>query len=265
MEVLTGARTLEGRTALVTGAARGIGRAISRELAKSGAKVILVGRDAGSLELAAREICEGGGLAVAMPANVRERGWLDALNNDDVAVDIVVHGAAAFAPYGPLEERSDDEIVSVIETGLIAALRIAAALLPGMKKRNYGKFLLIGSAAASLGAAGQTIYATAKAGFEGLVKSLVVENAHSGINAHLLELGLIDTERTREAVSASAKEQLVARTPAGRIGQPKDVAMAVNYLLSPGADFLRGITLPVTGGLGLGVMSPKPSRTLRDS
>ncbi len=257
MQVLASELFLQGRTALVTGAGRGIGKAIALELASLGAKIILVGRNAGRLHNVAQEIIDVGGAAIAIPTDVRQSEWLKSLQSESCAVDIVVHGATAFAAYGPLEQRSDEEMLAVIDTSLIVAMRIAAALLPAMKKKNYGKFFFLGSATATLGAANQAIYATAKAGLQGLVRSLVVENAHTGINAHVLELGLIDTERTQEVVVDSARARLIARTPAGRIGTPRDVAKAIRYLLSPDADFIRGITLPITGGLGLGIIPPR--------
>lgn len=261
MQILTSESFLHERTALVTGAGRGIGRAVALELARLGAKIILVGRDAGRLHNVAQEIIDAGGAAIVIPTDVRQSEWLQSLQSEAFAVDIVVHGATAFAAYGPLEQRSLDEMTAVIDTSLIVAMRIAAALLPAMKNNNYGKFFFLGSAAAALGAANQVIYATAKAGLQGLVRSLVVENPHTGINAHLLELGLIDTERTQEAVADSARERLIARTPAGRIGTSRDVAKAIRFLLSPDADFIRGITLPITGGLGLGIIPPSANPT----
>jgi 3-oxoacyl-[acyl-carrier protein] reductase len=257
MQSLDSDRFLQGRTALVTGAGRGIGKAIAIELASLGAKTILVGRDAIRLQHVAQEITDLGGKAISMPTDVRDNAWMQSLRSEAYAVDIAVHGATAFAAYGPLEQRSDEEMLAVVDTSLIVALRIAAALLPGMKNRNYGKFFFLGSAVAMLGAANQTIYATAKAGLQGLVRSLVVENAHTGINAHLLELGLIDTERTRENVTDSVRTRLIAHTPAGRIGSTRDVAKAIRFLLSADADFIRGITLPITGGFGLGILPMK--------
>ncbi|MCG8315966.1 MAG: SDR family oxidoreductase [Pseudomonadales bacterium] len=247
-------RFLNERTVLITGAGRGIGAAIALELATLSAKVILVGRTASRLETTANLIRSDSGSADVVVADVRYSEWLERLLEQQEQIDILVHAASGFAPYGPLEQRTDDDIAEVLDTNLGAALRISSLLLPGMKARNYGMFLFIGSLAGSLGAKNQVIYATAKAGYSGLVKSLVVENAALQINAHLVELGLFDTERTQEAMHDSVRERIVSAIPAGRIGLPQEVAKAVRYLLSPDAQFLRGITLPVAGGAGLGVV-----------
>lgn len=256
---------LTGRTALITGAGRGIGLAVAKELASLGACVYLVGRTAARLHALEDEIRATGGDAIAMPADVNDSEWIASLKTLARPIDIFVHGAAGYAPYGPLEQRSDDEISTVINTNLVSALRISAALLPGMKQRNCGMLLFLGSKAASMGAMYQVAYAAAKSGLEGMVKSIVVENAFSGVNAHLIELGLIDTERTREVMTAQARDALCIRTPAGRAGTAEEVAAAVRYLLSPDATFLRGITLPLTGGAGLGIMMPKKPERLAAS
>ena len=250
--------SLRGRTALVTGAGRGIGAAVAKELATLGCHLILAGRTAERLQAVEAEIKADDNQASSssidtLPVDICEKEWLTALCDQDDAIDIFIHCAATFADYGPLEERTDEEIRAVIETNLTAALRISGALLPQMKKNNYGILLFIGSRAASLGAANQVLYATAKGGLEALVRSLTAENARFGIAAHLLELGLIDTERTHESMTDSTRRRMAAGTPAGRIGTPEDVAAAVRYLVSPDAIYLRGITLRIDGGMGLGL------------
>ena len=248
---------LTDRTAVITGAGRGLGEAIAKELSRLGARVILVSRTQSRVEAVAADIGESGGSAKALAADIRDTDWLADVIAEEGCIDILVHAASAFAEYGPLEQRTNAEISAVLDTNLGAALRISAALLPAMRAQNYGMLLFIGSLAGSMGGINQVIYSTAKAGLSGLVKSLAVENAHTGINAHLLELGLFDTERVQEAMTDGAREHMIDRTPAGRIGNPEDVAAAVRYLLSPDAQFLRGVTLPVTGGMGLGVIPPR--------
>ena len=251
---------LQGKIALVTGAGRGIGAAISRELGASGCHVVLAGRTEGPLQTVAKEIRDSGGQASLLVGDISTDEWLDDLATGPTPVNIFIHAAATFAPYGPLEEQTPENIQSVIGTSLTAALRISAALLPQMKQDDYGRLIFIGSRAASLGAANQVAYATAKGGLEAMVKSLTVETAHTGITAHLLELGLIDTERTRESMSDSARNAMAEATPAGRIGTPEDVVGAIRYLLSPEAEFLRGVILNVDGGLGLGLATSKGRR-----
>lgn len=246
-----------GRTALITGAGSGIGKAIAEALAARGAHVLLSGRSQQRLNELANTLNGAGYQATTLPGDICDSAWMAQLRATPQNIDILIHSAAAFAPYGPLEQRSDDEIHSVLDTNLIAAIKLSAALLPGMKQRNYGMLMFLGSRAASLGAANQVLYATAKAGLEGLVKSLVVENSFTGINAHVLELGYIDTERTRSAMTDKTRATLCARTPAGRAGTTDDVVASVCFLLSQEASFLRGLTLPVSGGFGLGLIMPK--------
>lgn len=252
---MTSAAHLQGKTALVTGAGRGIGAAIAAELAALGCHVVLVGRNAERLQATEAAIQANGHQATALAADVCSSDWLIDLIAQHGSIDLFVHCAAAFADYGPLEQVAEDAIDNVIETGLTAAIKITAALLPGMKQNNYGRLLFIGSRAASTGAANQVVYATAKGALESLVKSLTLETAHTGITANLIEPGLIDTERTAEAMTDSAREKFAALTPAGRMGTPQEVAAAVRYLVSEESDFVRGITLRIDGGLGLGLAS----------
>ena len=239
---------LRGKTALISGAGRGIGAAIARDLADFGANVILSGRNADRLQ----EVADGiGPAATALPGDICTADWATALQA--TPVDIFVHSAAAYAEYGPLEDCDETEIRAVLDTVLLAALRTSAAVLPHMKKAGYGRLVFIGSRAASLGAGSGAPYSAAKGGLEALAKSLTVETANTGVTVNVVEPGLIDTERTREAMHPAARDNLARNTPAGRIGTPADVAAAVRYLVSPEADYVRGVTLRVDGGLGLGL------------
>lgn len=248
---------LHGRVALITGARRGIGRAVAEELALLGADVILLGRDGQGLESVADDFRQQGFRAEVVVADLSRPGWQAELSPWTDDISLLVHAAAGFTHYGPLDQQSDEDIDRVIDVNLSAALKLAAALLPGMKKRAWGRMFFIGSSVASAGAANQVVYASAKSALSGLVKSLVLENAQYGINAHLLELGLIDTERTHEALGENAREAIAAASPAGRNGRPEEVARAIRYLLSADADFLKGVTLTLDGGLSLGLPALK--------
>jgi 3-oxoacyl-[acyl-carrier protein] reductase len=245
----------EGRVAVVTGAGSGIGRAVAFELARRGAHVVAVGRT-DSVGETARLIESGGGSALALTADVRDAGLPAALAESVPRIDVLVHNAAAFATYAPLEQVPQDELAEVLDTGLAAVLRLTAHALPGMKARRFGRIVHIGSVAASLGAAGQAAYAAAKSGLVGLTRSVALEGAAHGITCNLLELGLVATPRVERAIEPSRRAKLLAGTPVGRMGTPEEVAAAVAFLAGPDAGFLTGATVPLTGGLGLGLFPP---------
>lgn len=244
---------LAGRTALVTGAARGIGRAVALELARRGARVVLVSRSAEELARTRASIEAGGGAALDLALDVDRADWGTQLDPRVPAIDVLVNNAAAFAPYGPLEEVPWPEVERVLRTTLISSTRLARHVVGGMKARGFGRLIQIGSVAASLGGAGQVAYSTAKAGLLGLTRTLAVEGARHGVTSNLLELGLIDTERTRSAIPPDVRAALVRNTPLGRPGTPEEVAQAVAFLASPVSAFLTGATLTLSGGLGLGL------------
>jgi 3-oxoacyl-[acyl-carrier protein] reductase len=123
-----------------------------------------------------------------------------------------------------------------------------------MKARRFGRILHIGSASATLGGAGQVAYASAKSALVGLTRSIACETGRYGITCNLVEVGLVETERTAEAVAPDRKRQILARIPAGRCGTCAEVAAAVSFLASPQASYIQGACIPVTGGLGLGLV-----------
>ena len=244
---------LVGRTALITGAGRGIGRAIAGELFRRGARLVLVARNGERLAETRRTIREAGGEAWALTADITDLGWLGALDELELPIDVLVHSAAGYARYARLEDVPEEEIDQVLEVALRAATKLCAHLLPGLKERGSGRIVFIGSLAGSRGARGQATYAAAKAGLEGLMRSVALEGAPAGITSNLIELGLIDTERVREAVAPEVIRRIVQRTPVGRLGLPEEVAAAAAFLISPRASYITGAVLPVSGGLGLGL------------
>ena len=243
-------KELAHKRALVTGAGRGIGRAVARALAARGATVVLVGRDE-ALLARTREIVAGeGGVASVLVADITGPEWLTTVDPD---VDVLVHNAAGFAAYGLLEDLAEDEIGRVFDTILHAATRLSAFHLPGMKSRGFGRIVHIGSLAASRGSRGQVAYAAAKAGLEGLMRSTALEGAAFGVTSNLLELGLVDTERIDQAVRREVRDDIIRRTPVGRMASTEEAAAAVAFLTSPRASYITGAVLPVNGGLGLGL------------
>lgn len=249
------ASDLAQRTALVTGAGRGIGRAIALDLARSGARVVACGRDRAALEetasLAARASI-GADMAI-LAADITASGFLAELDRTVQTCDVLVHNATSFPSFGALEEVPSVEIDRVHDVVVRAPMRITAHLLPGMKSRGFGRIVFIGSIAASLGAVRQVPYATAKSALHGLVKTLALECAPHGVTCNLVEPGLVLTERVLARVPQMRRQELLSDTPMGRAGTPEEIAAVVTFLASPRASYVTGAVIPVTGGLGLGL------------
>jgi NAD(P)-dependent dehydrogenase (short-subunit alcohol dehydrogenase family) len=247
-------RELAQRTALVTGAGRGLGRGIALELAAMGAHVVLCGRTRSVLDETAEAIERNGGHAAVLVADITARNFTAELDRVAPQVDVVVHNATSFPPYGALEDVLAAEIVRVHEVAVLAPMRITAHVLGGMKERSFGRIVFLGSIAASTGAIHQAPYASAKSALSGLVKSLALECAAHGVTCNLVEPGLVLTERVLEAIPSKTRDALIASTPMGRSGTVEEIAAVVGFLASPRASYVTGACIPVTGGLGLGLM-----------
>ena len=240
-----------GRTAVVTGAARGIGAATARALGEDGARVVLVARSAEDLEGVAEGIRSEGGDAIALAADLSGGDWLADLDGVAPEGDLLVNNAASFAPYGPLEEISPESMRAVFEVGVEGALRLTQHVMGGMKERGFGRIVSVGSVAATLGAGGQVAYATAKAALVGMTRTLAVEGGRSGVTANLLELGLVETERVESEIDPVIRERLVENTAIGRAGTPDEIARVIAFLCSEESAYITGAVIPVSGGLGL--------------
>jgi 3-oxoacyl-[acyl-carrier protein] reductase len=242
---LTEFASLEGKTALVTGASRGIGRAIAVELARAGASVVVgyrSGREEG--ETLAREI---GGRA--LQADVSQPDEAARLVQEAGDLDILVNNAG-LTRDGVLARMSDDDWRAVIETNLSSVFYTCRAVTRGMMKRRGGAIVNLSSIVGVRGNWGQTNYAASKAGIIGFTKSLAQELGSRGVRANVVAPGYIKTALT-EVIPEEARTKMLDLTPLGRLGEPEQVAGAVRFLCSDAASFITGEVLVVSGGLGM--------------
>ena len=231
---------LDGKLALVTGASRGIGAAITAELAKQGARVV----GTATTEDGARKI---GGRVL----NVRDAAQCDALVQSiqkqmgDIA--ILVNNAGITRDNLSMRMK-DAEFDEVIETNLRAVFRLSRAVLRGMMKARWGRIINITSVVGAAGNAGQANYAAAKAGVVGMTKALARELGGRNITVNCVAPGFIDTDMTR-ALPEESRNALLSQIPLGRLGTAAEVAAAVAYLASPAAGYVTGSVLHVNGGM----------------
>jgi 3-oxoacyl-(acyl-carrier-protein) reductase len=239
-----------GKVAIVTGASRGIGRAIAERLAAGGATVVCVARGTNADDTVAA-IAAAGGKAFAYAADVTDAGAVDALVRHTVdthgSLDILVSNAGIAKDQLMLRmKRADwDEVLA---TNLTAAFTLCQAALKPMIKQRSGRIIAISSVVGQMGNAGQANYAASKAGLFGFCKSLAREVASRQVTVNVIAPGLIDTDMTR-AITADAKQDWSAQIPLGRPGTPADVASAVGFLASDEASYITGQVLAVNGGM----------------
>ncbi|HKF15038.1 MAG TPA: 3-oxoacyl-[acyl-carrier-protein] reductase [Gaiellaceae bacterium] len=237
--------SLEGRTALVTGGSRGIGRAIAAELAKGGAQVVIGYRSGGEeAEQAAGDI---GGRAVQ--ADVSNPEDAKRLVEDAGEVDILVNNAGVTRD-GLLARMPDEDWDVVIDTNLRGTFNTCRAVTRGMMKRRQGAIVNVSSIVGLHGNPGQTNYSASKAGIIGFTKALARELGSRGVRANVVAPGYISTRLTNE-LPEELKSAMLANTPLGRFGDPEDVAGVVRFLCSDEAAFVTGEVLLVDGGLGM--------------
>jgi 3-oxoacyl-[acyl-carrier protein] reductase len=237
--------SLEGRTALVTGGSRGIGRAIAAELAKAGAQVVIGYRSGGEeAEAAASEI--GGRV---LQADVSDAEEAKRLVDEAGDVDILVNNAGVTRD-GLLARMSDEDWDVVIDTNLRGTFNTCRAVTRGMMKRRTGAIVNVSSIVGVHGNPGQTNYSASKAGIIGFTKALARELGSRGVRANVVAPGYISTRLTNE-LPEELKNAMLANTPLGRFGDPEDVAGVVRFLCSDEAAFVTGEVLLVDGGLGM--------------
>ena len=243
--------TLQGKLALVTGATRGIGRAIALELGRQGATIVgTATSEAGAAEIDGM-LSQAGLQGAGMVLNVRDAAGCDALieavQDKHGEILILVNNAGITRDNLALRMK-DAEWDEVIDTNLKAVFRLSRAVMRGMMKARWGRIINITSVVGASGNPGQANYAAAKAGVVGMTKSLARELGSRSITVNCVAPGFIDTDMTR-ALPEAQRTALLAQIPLGRLGAPEEIGAAVAYLASPAAAYVTGCVLHVNGGM----------------
>lgn len=239
---------LEGKIALVTGASRGIGRAIAELLVERGATVIGTATSESGAAAISEYLGENGkGLALNVTDVESIEATLKTINDEFGVIDILVNNAG-ITRDNLLMRMKDDEWNDIINTNLTPIYRMSKAVLRGMMKKRAGRIINVGSVVGTMGNAGQTNYAAAKAGVIGFTKSMAREVASRGVTVNTVAPGFIETDMTK-ALNEDQRAATLANVPAGRLGDPREIASAVVFLASPEAAYITGETLHVNGGM----------------
>ncbi len=245
--------TSERRIALVTGASRGIGRAIAHELGRQGRVVI---GTATSEQGAARidaDLKSHGLEGAGRMLDVTDQASVDALVKaigDEFGAPTILVNNAGITRDNLLMRMKEEEWDSVLDTNLKSVYRVTKACVRGMTKARFGRIVSISSVVATMGNLGQTNYAAAKAGMEGFTRALAREVASRGITANAVAPGFIATDMT-EALPEAQHDALLTQIPLARLGKPEEIAAAVGFLTSDSAGYVTGETLQVNGGMNM--------------
>ncbi len=243
--------SLNDQIALVTGASRGIGRAIALELGRRGATVVGTATSEQGAQAITAVLAEAGCQGQGMVLDVADASSVDALLAElksTYSDPTILVNNAGITRDNLLMRMSEDEWAAIINTNLTSVFRLSKACLRGMMKARKGRIISIASVVGAAGNAGQTNYAAAKAGIVGFSKSLAREVASRGITVNVVAPGFIETDMTR-ALPDSQKETLLQQIPLNRLGQPEDIAAAVGFLAAEEGKYITGHTLHVNGGM----------------
>lgn len=239
---------MQGKIALVTGASRGIGKAIAQELAARGATVIgTATSDRGAQAISEYLGQQGRGLVLNVTDISSIQTALDTIKNEFGDIDVLVNNAG-ITRDNLMMRMKDEEWNDIIDTNLNSVYHLSKAVLRPMMKKRTGRIINIGSVVGSMGNPGQANYCAAKAGLIGFSKALAQEVASRGITVNVVAPGFIATDMTNE-LTEEQKQAILTNVPAARLGEPNDIAKAVAYLASDDASYVTGSTLHVNGGL----------------
>jgi 3-oxoacyl-[acyl-carrier protein] reductase len=248
---MTMSKSLEGRVAIVTGAAQGIGREIAETLARHGADVAVADLDPGRSKETADAIGKLGRKALIVKVNVADwneaKGMVDQVVKEWGKIDILVNNAG-ITRDGLLLRMKEEDWNLVLQVNLHGTFHCTKAALSPMTKQRYGRIVNIASIVGAMGNAGQANYAASKAAVIGFTKTVAREYASRMVTVNAVAPGFIDTAMT-QGLPADVKETLQKQIPLGRLGQPSDVAEAVRFLVSDEAGYITGQVLHVNGGM----------------
>jgi 3-oxoacyl-[acyl-carrier protein] reductase len=237
--------------AIVTGASRGIGRAIAERLALAGATVVGTSTSEAGAEAVTQRFAElnvrGRGAVLDVGDVARSEALVDEVGKEFGKLSILVNNAGITRDTLAMRMK-DDDWAAVIDTNLSAVFRLSRAVMRGMMKAKRGRIINITSVVGASGNAGQANYAAAKAGVAGMTRALARELGSRNITVNCIAPGFIDTDMTR-GLNEQQTQALLAQIPLGRLGQADDIAAAVVFLASPGASYISGATLHVNGGM----------------
>lgn len=242
---------MESKSALVTGASRGIGSAIAEKLADQGFFVIGTATTAAGAEQISKDLGKRGcGLKLLVQEQHSVEAVVEELATLEVGSPLILVNNAAITRDNLMLRMSAEEWQDVVDTNLSGAFRVTKALLRNMVKARWGRIINVGSVVGRLGNPGQANYVASKAGLEGFTRSLALEVASRGITVNLLAPGLIETDMTAELTNEQ-RDAMLTRIPLGRMGQANDVAAAAAFLSSDDGAYITGQTLHINGGMFL--------------
>ena len=239
--------SLEGKVALVTGASRGIGKAIATQLKGLGAVVIGTATSENGAAKISDYLGEGNGLVLNVTNDESIAELFATIKAAHGVIDILVNNAG-ITRDNLFMRMKDDEWNDIMDTNLSSVFKISKGVLRPMMKNRFGRIINIGSVVGTMGNAGQVNYATSKAGLIGFTKSLAREVASRGITVNTVSPGFIDTDMT-QTLTDEQKEGIFSQVPANRLGKPDEIASAVAFLASDAAAYITGETLHVNGGM----------------